>query len=152
MTRPRGARRGDPALPSWRRPHALGFALVLAGLAGCGDDASRYREVAREQLAVAEETIQILKSVKDEATVQEARARLQKLNQRAAAVAARGKALPSSLAAQEQVEREYSERFREVLNEQLAEVRRIQELPGGAEILDKLGLGPKGEATKVGGP
>jgi hypothetical protein len=128
----------------------LGLALVLIGLAGCGDDASRYREVAREQLAIMQEMVQVLKSVTDEASVHEARAKLQDLQQRAAAAAARGKALPLAPAAQEQVASEYGERLREALSQQLAEVRRIEALPGGADLLDKLGLLPKSESGKAG--
>jgi hypothetical protein len=125
----------------------LGVAVALAGVAGCGDDADRYREVTREQLAVLAETNQVLQSVKDEPSMREARGRLEQLTQRAATAARRAQTLPlPAPTLKERLEAEFGDRLADVMNQRVTEVRRIQGLTGGEAFLDKLGLLAKGDA------
>src|SRR5947209_13208041 len=91
------------------RQRLTGFfaVLVIVALAGCGDDSARYVELIREKVANKREMVQILESIKDEASLAHARPQLAKLSQREAELAVRfGQLPPPSEAIQERLEEE----------------------------------------------
>jgi hypothetical protein len=117
----------------------LAVGLLAVGLSGCGSSYERYAAAMRDQLAVQEELVQVLKSVKDAASLKEAQAELKKLDSRAEETAARAKSLPKpSEDTLARLQEEFGPRRQELLNETLAEARRIEQLPGGADFIRSL--------------
>jgi hypothetical protein len=121
--------------------HRLLPGLILVFVCGCGDGAGSYLAVAREQLAVAEEMVDVLKTVRDAASMKEAHIRLRRLELRGEEIAIRARSLsPPSLEIQEKLEAELSGKRQEVLDETKAQIQRIAELPGGQQFLDTMKL------------
>ena len=121
-------------------PRRLGLCLLLLGLAGCGRDRARYAEAIKEHLAVQEEIVAVLKTVRDEASMKEAQPRLERLFRSESEAIARLQALPPPKPeAKEQLVKELGGRLRDTVGAMAREAERIGRLPGGAEFLESLG-------------
>jgi hypothetical protein len=125
-----------------RLPAVLAVLPVLALLAGCSKS-SLYLEVFQEKAKVQEELAALLGAVKDEASMSGVRPELKRLFRRATAIADRFKALgEASTSEKEAVEKEATEsdlinRIQEATQKIVAELRRINDLPGGEAFLDQ---------------
>jgi hypothetical protein len=124
------------------RPVPL-LALMLIGLPGCGDGTGPYMEIARQQAEVAEEVLQVLKTVRDEGSAREARKRLRKLDWRAEEITRQAKDLSSpSQEILTKLEAAWAGRREALANQTTAEIGRIRSLTRGPELLHELGLSP----------
>ncbi|MFO0966789.1 MAG: hypothetical protein U0793_14545 [Gemmataceae bacterium] len=117
--------------------------LLLWLCAGCSREAS-YRAVVEEQIAAWKEMTQLLETVKDQPSMEAARARLQALSARYGSIAERARKLGRpGPEIQESLQGEI-ERLGLVLREARREMSRIRDLPGGVAFLEELdGLSPK---------
>jgi hypothetical protein len=123
--------------------------LILVGAPGCGKGYEQYAKVPSDLLAIEAEKAQILKTVKDDGSMKEARSRLDKLALRAEEVARRAKALGEpSVEVRQKLEDEFAGRLQQALNQTRAEIRRIQDLPGGPDFLQQNGLS-SGESPRL---
>jgi hypothetical protein len=120
-------------------PRRLGLCLVFTCLAGCGQNAEQYAQVARDQLALKAEVLQVLQTVRDEDSMKAAREPLRQLARREADLTARMRALPPpSAETQEQLLQQLGPKLQDALDAEQAEVRRIAGLSGGSAFLESL--------------
>ena len=120
-----------------RHPSAACVFLFCLFLSGCSREDS-YRSVVRGQIAAWEETTEILKTVKDEASMARAREKLQERQSQAASIAERAKGLGTpSTEMREKLRDEYG-KMEVALARLQTEVRRVRALPGGAAFLETL--------------
>jgi hypothetical protein len=117
------------------------LALAILAQAGCGGEDPRYESQVKDRIALEEELVEALASVKDDASMKAAEKALADLNRRAAKVAARGQDLPPIPAStRERLERDYNQALQDLTNRKLEELRRIREqVPGGPDFLARLG-------------
>lgn len=114
----------------------LGMCVLLGSLAGCGGSSAPYAEALRDQLAVQQEVLQVVQTVRDDASLKAAQERLKELSKRADQAEARFRALPPADAhVKAGLEEEFGERVLSTSQALLAEYRRISQLPGGEELL-----------------
>jgi hypothetical protein len=114
-----------------------GPCLVLLILAGCTSN-EQYFEVAREQRAAWNETADILKTIKDEKSMAEAKTALDEKTKQFEVLAKKANALPKPPPP------EVNQRLREdefiiqaALGRLKAEVKRVSNLQGGEEFLQQ---------------
>jgi len=112
----------------------VGMMLAVLVLAGC-NPAAPYLELSGEQHAAWEATTEILVSIKDAASMEEAKDSLAQHMAKCQSVVRRVRALPrpsSEILMQLEDQRDKLER---AANRLQREVARVRELPGGAELL-----------------
>lgn len=118
-----------------RLPWSIAVCLLALGFAGCARDQD-YLDVARDKQAAMEEVVEILASIKDAASLAEAKRTLQANADKYDAIAKRAEALPKP------PPQRVLERMRQdaplataTLQRMGIEAKRVSELPGGAELL-----------------
>jgi hypothetical protein len=123
----------------WLGP-LLGAWVLLAPLAGCGGGSpAAYAGVLKDKLAIEQEEIEVLESVRDEPSMKAAQERLKELDTRLNKVEVRFKALgPPAPEVQARLQDEFGTRT--LYNRQtiLEEIRRIRQLPCGPEFFERL--------------
>lgn len=117
-------------------PRVVSAALVFTGLA-CGGDP--YTAAMEERAQAQEELVRILQTIKDPATMKAASETLSQSYERLAQSNARMNRLrPPSLEAKERLAQKFGARLQTAVADSLREIRRISDLPGGQEFIDKL--------------
>ncbi|MSQ95943.1 MAG: hypothetical protein EXR98_15505 [Gemmataceae bacterium] len=119
------------------RAALAGPCLILLIVVGCTSN-ERYFEVAREQRAALHEITDILKTIKDEKSMADAKTALDEKAKQFEAIARKAKALPKPPPA------EVSKRWQEdefVIQAEIRQlavvVKKVKELPGGEEFLSQ---------------
>jgi hypothetical protein len=114
-----------------------GIALIFLG--GCGNQASSYITVYKEQVQAIEDLTKVLATVKDETTMAAARAKLKERFERFEQISKKAKALPQpSAEIKEQIEKELGPQILQAFDNYRKEGLRIQGLPGGTEFLEEM--------------
>ena len=121
-----------------RMAHAsIGLALLMSG---CGDAASTYRSVLRDQAAAYEDLARVISAVTDEGSMKSARVELAKSWGRCEAIRERAQALgPPNFAIREQIEPE-TRRLGQAFEGWQKQIQRIKALPGGDAFLKGLAM------------
>ena len=109
-------------------------------LVGCGDAASPYRSVLRDQAAAFEDLERVLGTVTDEASMKAARAELAKSWKQCEAIKERALELaPPSFTVRDEVHSE-TLRLNQAFERMQRQMSRIKALPGGEQFLKSLAL------------
>jgi hypothetical protein len=119
---------------TWRRHGLMVLALALTG--GCGDAASPYRSVVRDQTRAWEEMEKILSTVTDQDSMKAARKALAKYGERFNEIQQRARNLPEPSQEVRQQVGEEAQKLPQAVDRAKEQIRRINGLPGGPEFLE----------------
>lgn len=133
-----------------------GTALLALALLHAGEGTGMsYESVVKDMLGALEEATKILAGVKDEPTALAARPDLKKVGQQLSDLRKRAAKLKQPARKEkERLEREYRDKFDDVLKKLRLETIRVKAIPGGDEVVKEIAVEakkkdePKGKGKK----